>query len=534
MKRKIVGIIVCMLLIVAIVFPVAGNTNECNLSIEENLKYTDFKISNEAVSFQLGIVVGPYTQNVTDTSLTIIWETDNPTSDNRVEYGETSSYGYIEYGKSDTDHHEITIHPTFASGHYKVVSDSVESEDFRFKLASHPDFYDEFEFVIFGDSRGVWDNWQMATIMANAVHDESSEFVIHLGDMVHDGWQDTEWMSWLSLMKPLMQDAPVYGVLGNHELNAPRYFEIFAHQNNEKWYSFDYGLIHFTVLSNYHQWNVGSEQYQWLENDLSTTTQPVKFVCFHEPIYCAEGQWGHPPREDIREVWEPLFINYNVKLVWQGHNHFYQRTDPLDGVIYLVSGGAGAPVTPPGDDWYINFSLGAFHYCLLDVSIEDWEIIISARDKNGETFDEFIISIPKPEVYCEGELRWENVGPGVTVNGSFTVENVGDPQSMLNWNIKDWPKDWGTDWTLTPMNGSNLSPGDGPVTVDVTVVTPSKKGSYTGTITIENIYDSKDYDTIKVVCKVPKNKALNIKPLILRFLDQHPNMFPIIRQLMEL
>jgi len=46
--------------------------------------------------------------------------------------------------------------------------------------------------------------------------------------MVDNGTIHSEWTSWLNLMRPLMQNITVFGVLGNHEENADRYFEIFA------------------------------------------------------------------------------------------------------------------------------------------------------------------------------------------------------------------------------------------------------------------------------------------------------------------
>ena len=352
-----------------------------------------FSTSNQIV-LQPEIVVGPYTQNVTNNSITILWETDIPTTNNSVEYGENTSYGFIEYGPSGGRHHEITIYPPFTSGHYKVVSDGIESNDFEFKLASHCYITQGYKCVIFGDSRGVWDNWRHATEVANVVNAEHPDFVIHGGDMVRDGRVQTQWDSWLELMKPLMQNSTVFGVLGNHEYNGSRYYEIFALPNNEMWYSFDYGICHFTILDNYESWDVGSPQYEWLDDDLSSTSKPFKIVCFHEPIYCSGG---HEPRTDVRASWEPLFNNYNVNLVFQSHCHYYQRTNPINGITYIVSGGAGAPLYTPEDAWFVNISKKAYHYCVLDVSLKTMEITYSAKYVNGTTFDEFVV-YPTPNV----------------------------------------------------------------------------------------------------------------------------------------
>ncbi len=342
-------------------------------------------------TIQSEIVVGPYTQNATYDSITVVWETSTQTDNNSVEYGENSSYGYYICESSSSYHHEITISPPFTSGHYRVISDEEKSNDFEFELASNCLITKQFKCVIFGDSRGAWDNWMHAKEVANAVNAESPNFVIHGGDMVGDGTSQEQWNKWLELTMPLMQNSTLFGVLGNHELNGSRYYQIFSLPNNEMWYSFDYGSCHFIVLDNYAPWGVNSAQYKWLKNDLSSTTKPFKIVCFHEPIYCSGG---HNPRFDVRAIWEPLFKRYDVNLVFQSHNHYYQRTEPIEGVTYIVTGGAGAPLYNPENASFINNSKKAYHYCVLNISLSKMEITYSAKYINGTSFDEFTINSP--------------------------------------------------------------------------------------------------------------------------------------------
>ena len=335
---------------------------------------------------QVGIT-GPYTQNVTDDSITIVWETSFSATNNSVEYGENESYGHIAYAGGGY-HHEVTIHPPSSTGHYRVISDGEKSGDFEFELASNCLSTGHFKAVIFGDSRGTWDNWVHSKEVSDAVNAEHPDIVIHGGDMVADGASRGQWDEWLTLSMPLMQNSTMFAVLGNHEHNNSRYYEIFSLPNNEMWYSFDYGPCHFIVLDDYEPWGVNSAQYKWLENDLSSTSMPFKIVCFHEPIYCSGG---HSPRIDVRAAWEPLFEKYGVNLVFQSHNHYYQRTEPIGGITYIVTGGAGAPLYEPEDASFVNISKKAYHYCVLDVSIPDMEIKCSARYVNGTPFDEFVV-----------------------------------------------------------------------------------------------------------------------------------------------
>ena len=38
---------------------------------------------------------------------------------------------------------------------------------------------------------------------------------------------------------------------------------------------------------------------------------------------------------------EPLFVKYNVSVVFTGHDHFYERTKPQKGIVYFVVGSGG-------------------------------------------------------------------------------------------------------------------------------------------------------------------------------------------------
>jgi len=349
----------------------------------------ELKINNEEKNgIGIHFVVGPYTQNMTTNSITIVWRTNISTINNSVEYGMNNFNEYAEYGQSNCTHHEITIHPSFSSGYYKVISDDLISKEFKFNLADNCNNISDYKFVVIGDSRGTWDNWRNATEIAKAINSESPDFVIHCGDMVDEGRNQSQWDIWLRLMKPLMQNTTLFTVYGNHEYNGSIYYRIFALPNNEMWYSFDYGPCHFTILHNYEPWAEDSLQYIWLENDLSSSDMPFKIVCFHEPIYCSGG---HSNRTDIRAVWEPLFNKYNVNLVFQAHCHYYQRINPINETLYIVTGAAGAPLSAPEDAWFVNISKKTFHYCVIDVSCDLLELKITVKDLNGDIFDEYII-----------------------------------------------------------------------------------------------------------------------------------------------
>jgi len=115
-----------------------------------------------------------------------------------------------------------------------------------------------------------------------------------------------------------------------------------------------------------------------------------------------------------------------------------------------------------------------------------------------------VVTIPNPDLQCIGELNWDNVGPGETVNGEFTVSNVGEQGSTLDWKIERHPS-WGT-WAFEPESGTNLSVGNS-TTVQVTVVAPLEKNKkYTGGIKVVNFNNQSDYCSIDSILKTPLAK----------------------------
>jgi hypothetical protein len=132
-----------------------------------------------------------------------------------------------------------------------------------------------------------------------------------------------------------------------------------------------------------------------------------------------------------------------------------------------------------------------------------------------------------PDLQCEGDLHFGNVSAGGTFEGSFTVKNIGG--GLLDWHITHEPS-WGS-WTFDPEQGDDLEPGPG-VTLQVTVVAPTQKDDYTGTIIIENKDNPEDSCTIAVSMTTPRNKAINTP--FLNFLQNHPNLFPMLQLLLQL
>ena len=81
------------------------------------------------------------------------------------------------------------------------------------------------------------------------------------------------------------------------------------------------------------------KQLDWLRSKLQADTNKWKIAFFHHPPFSSGGFHGSDKK--IREALHPLFVQYGVDVVFTGHDHFYERIKPQDGVQYFVTGSGG-------------------------------------------------------------------------------------------------------------------------------------------------------------------------------------------------
>jgi hypothetical protein len=129
-----------------------------------------------------------------------------------------------------------------------------------------------------------------------------------------------------------------------------------------------------------------------------------------------------------------------------------------------------------------------------------------------------------PDIDGDGDLSFTDVKPGSTVTGEIMVMNVGEPGSLLNWEIESYPE-WGT-WTFDPESDTGLTPAASPQTIDVSIVAPEdKKTEFTGTIKVVNTGDSSDYFEVSITLVTPQSQnslLLILGHIFERFCERFP------------
>jgi hypothetical protein len=102
----------------------------------------------------------------------------------------------------------------------------------------------------------------------------------------------------------------------------------------EDFYSFNRGSIHFLVMSTETPYEINSEQYEFVKQDLESASTESDInaiiVAYHQPAYTSPTSCkGCSPRLMLRDVYHPMFDKYGVDLVLQAHDHNYERSYPI-------------------------------------------------------------------------------------------------------------------------------------------------------------------------------------------------------------
>jgi hypothetical protein len=130
-----------------------------------------------------------------------------------------------------------------------------------------------------------------------------------------------------------------------------------------------------------------------------------------------------------------------------------------------------------------------------------------------------------PDLDCSGSLSWTRIKPGEAVDGSFQLQNIGNTSSLLNWTINTSSITWGM-WTYSPQSGENLTPEQGEITVQVSVVAPNEGNTrFEGFLRVENKNNADDFDLIPVSLTTPV-KITNVHDItlyqfLLHFIHTH-------------
>jgi predicted phosphodiesterase len=336
------------------------------------------------------------------TTMTVMWRSE-PGAEGSVEYGieseyahsiESESYNY-KFGRTEVCWHtaEITGLEANTIYHYRVkTSEPWESEDHTFKTALAKGDDKPFKFVTFCDVQGGYENFEKAIEL---IKKENPDLLLYLGDFTTSETQ-MDYDRWFECGEDIFAEVPLLAVRGNVDKD-PIYLDQFVFPGNERWYSLDYGNVHFVFLSTMTEAEA-AEQRPWLLGDLRTNTNSWAITMGHKPVFGSGAQNG--PELYLVDNWADIFEDYGIDLYLNGHEHSYERTWPIkegkidrEGVIYITNGSVGNEFYPAVETWLTAKAEGVLCYTVFDV--EGSQIRGTVKQlENEKIVDEFDLEHP--------------------------------------------------------------------------------------------------------------------------------------------
>lgn len=298
-----------------------------------------------------------FIQKQTDSSILIAWRTSLPVI-GTLEWGlDSANLDNIISNPISTDKHAYELFDLTPDTKYYYRSSTNTgyiSEVDHFYTAKGPD-QSHFSFLHYGDCG--YNNSVQNTI-ASLMLQERANFGIVSGDVDQSIGNNYD-VLYFDVYKDILKNYCHFTAIGNHDTyydDAATYLDAFYlptnnPQQSERYYSFIWGNAKFICLDSNIPYTEGSDQYVWLLDELKCNNQQWLFVFFHHPPWT--NAWSadyfipftdyflYQGNVDMRTQLVPLFEQYNVDFVLNGHSHCYQRGQ-LNGVKYVISGGAGS------------------------------------------------------------------------------------------------------------------------------------------------------------------------------------------------
>jgi len=204
-----------------------------------------------------------------------------------------------------------------------------------------------YKFVFFGDNRPKLGKEQPEVFIniIKMINEEDPLFVIGGGDFVIEGTPEN-FEEFLKVVADLK--APLFYVCGNHDNS--KYYEEYL---GERVYSFTYKNSIFVILDN-SKGTLDKKQMEFLKKQLKRSFEH-KFVFMHVPPFDPRvgGSYCMIDPEEFMEIIKENDVAY----VFCSHIHSYYEEKRGD-TVYIISGGAGAPL----------LRNGFYHYIVVNVS----------------------------------------------------------------------------------------------------------------------------------------------------------------------
>jgi len=329
------------------------------------------------------LIRGPYLQMGTPESMIVRWRTD-VAAVGRITYGTTANNLTESLGGTTaTTEHEFNLTGLLPNTKYfySIATGSstlTSPADTTFYFVTSPGAnYDKpIHIWAIGDfGRNNPPQWDVKNTYLNTQKNgKHTDVWLWLGDNAYGDGKDSEFQTNVFEVYPeILRNTVAWPCPGNHDYksvsfvtNDGPYYRILSlpkngeaggvPSNEEGYYSFDYGNIHFISLnSEWVPWILSDNtaMTNWLKADLAANTKKWVIAYWHQPPY-SKGSHDSDNTSNMvmmRNNINPILEQHGVDLVLSGHSHNYERS-------FLIKGHTGVAATFDANVHLVDASCG--------------------------------------------------------------------------------------------------------------------------------------------------------------------------------
>jgi hypothetical protein len=249
-------------------------------------------------------------------------------------------------------------------------------------------------FAVMGDvGRGDRAQYDTAAEMARWRQRFDFSFVLMLGDNMYAAGTPEDYAARFERPYKTLLDAGVlfYAANGNHDpVSILTYAPYNMNGNRYYWFKKTEGplgpiaqrTVRFFAVDTV---RLDITQMTWLRQYLGESDSDWEIVFYHHPLYTS-GRYQIPSVR-LRRILEPVLVQYGADVALAGHEHFYERIVPQQGIVHFISGAGGA--LRLNDIRPNSLEMKGFdtdtHFMLMEISGD--ELWFQAISRQGQTID---------------------------------------------------------------------------------------------------------------------------------------------------
>jgi hypothetical protein len=271
----------------------------------------------------------------------------------------------------------------------------------------------------------------MRDVIAN-IKAYKPEFVVSAGDQVYPESTEENWQTKLDPQEQfggLASTVPFIPNVGNHDQRPTldAYARRFPSVEGGRYFKASYKNVDMFSIDSNQSIAPNSPQHQWLEQALAQSTAAWKIVQVHHPMMSVISKVHYRETSKLPADLGPLLAKYGVDLLIAGHEHWYERSRPLNeaGTLQVTVGGGGGALYPfpyPQTKWsqtrdvdfgHVNFEVRGDdelvgRYVTRDGRVQDTFVIPNRTPAGWKPGDELVggsaqVSLERPPVAGEGQ-----------------------------------------------------------------------------------------------------------------------------------